>query len=140
MGIFGLVFLVVGLVLIGIGIALGLVACLAAVILLGLGIISSSFVVGLLSGKSSAGIRVFLLQCGLLVGIPAGAVCAWLGHSFITAYGDGLPILIYGALGGAVAGLIVALCLDFISFRLRTWASARIPARPGAPRALERSI
>ena len=139
MGLFGLVFIVVALVLIGIGLAIGLFACLAAAVLLGLGIISSSFLVGLRAGHPSAGIRAFFLQCGLLAGIPAGAVCAWLGHGFVTAYASDLPILLYGALGGALAGLIVALALDFVSRRLHTWLSTRVlPAPPRRPGFIER--
>ena len=78
----------VALVLIGVGLAIGLVACTLGGILVGLGVVSSSFIIGFRSGRSSAGIRAFLLQCGILAGIPAGAVCAWLAQSFFTAYGS----------------------------------------------------
>jgi hypothetical protein len=140
MALFGLVFLVVALVLIGIGIAVGLVASVIAVALLGLGVISSSFVIGIRTGRPAAGIRAFLLQCGLLAGIPAGAVCAWLAQTFFAAYGSGWPVLVYGALGGAVAGIVVALSLDFVSRRLHAWASARfLPSSSNAPHAIERS-
>jgi hypothetical protein len=134
MGLPGLIFLLVALVLIGIGIAIGLVACLFAALLVGLGIISSSFVIGFRSGRPEAGIRAFLLQCGILSGIPAGAVSAWLGYSFFTTHRDGWPILLSGALGGAIAGVIIALALDFVSRRLHTWASARLlPLSSKAP-------
>lgn len=126
MGLFGLVFLVVALVLIGIGIGIGTIACLIAAVLVGLGVISSSFFVAIRAGRPSAGIRAFLLQCGVLAGIPAGAVCAWLGQHFFAAVGGELPILVYGALGGALAGVIVALMLDFVSCRLSGWASTRV--------------
>jgi hypothetical protein len=126
MGLFCLVFLVVALLLIGIGIAIGTIACLVAAALVGLGVISSSFVVGVSSGRASAGFRAFLLQCGVLAGIPAGAVCAWLGHRFYIAAGSELPILFFGALGGALAGLIVAVMLDFVSGRLGSWATTRV--------------
>lgn len=126
MALFGLVFLVVALVLIGIGIVVGLVACALALVLLGLGVISSSFVIGIRMGRPAAGIRAFLLQCGILAGIPAGAVCAWLAQALFTAYGSGWPVFVYGALGGAVAGAIVALSLDFVSRRFHAWASARL--------------
>ena len=125
MALFGLVFLVVALVLMGVGIAVGLVGCAVAAVLLGLGVVSSSFVIGLRSGRPSVGIRALLLQCGILAGIPAGAVCAWLAQSFFAAYGSGWPVLVYGAVGGAVAGVLVALLLDFITRRLHLWASAR---------------
>ena len=138
MALFGLVFLVVALVLVGIGIAVGLVACGVASVLLGLGVISSSFVIGLRSGRPAIGVRVFLLQCGILAGIPAGAVCAWLAQSVFTAYGSGWPVLVYGALGGAFAGILVALSLDFISRRLRLWASVRfLPSSTTASHAIE---
>ena len=140
MALFGLIFLVVALVLIGVGVAVGLVACALAAALLGIGVISSSVVVGARSGRAAVGIRVFLLQCGILAGIPAGAVCAWLAQSFFEAYGSGWPVLVYGALGGAFAGVFVALFLDFISRRLHSWASARLlPSRSEPVHAIDRN-
>lgn len=141
MSLFGIVFLIVALILIGIGVAVGLVACALAAGLLGLGVVSSSFIIGLRARRPEAGIRAFLLQCGILAGVPAGAVCAWLAQAFFAAYGSGWPVFIYGALGGAVAGLVVALLLDFLFRRLQNWASARfLPPRPNAPRAIERNV
>jgi hypothetical protein len=133
MELFGLVFLVIGLFLIGVGVAVGLVACVLAAALLGFGVISSSVFVGLLSGRAATGVRVFLLQCGILAGIPAGAVCAGVAQSFFAAYGSGWPVLVYGAMGGAFAGLSVALLLDFISRRLQSWASMRLLPSHSAP-------
>ncbi|MGB8168999.1 MAG: hypothetical protein WCF18_15990 [Chthoniobacteraceae bacterium] len=125
MALFALVFFVVALVLIGVGVAVGLVGCVLAVMLLGLGVISSSAFIGLRSGRPGLGFRVFLLQCGLLAGIPAGAVCAWLAQSFFAAYGAGWPVLLYGALGGAFSGVLVALVIDFTARHLHVWASLR---------------
>src|ERR1044071_9876724 len=102
MALFGLVFLFVMLILIGIGVAVGLVLCLIAGILLSLGILSSSILIGLRSDNPSAGIRAFLLQCGVFAGIPVGAACAWLAQSFFETYGSGLPGLVFGAAGGGV--------------------------------------
>jgi hypothetical protein len=134
MGLFGLVFMVVALVLIGVGFAVGLVACLVATVLVTLGMISSSFVIGLRSGRPAVGIRVFLLQCGILAGIPAGALCAGLSQSFFAAYGSGWPVLVYGALGGAFAGLLVALSLDFIFRRAHRWTLMRLVHPQAFPR------
>lgn len=134
-----LIALVVGMILIGIGIAIGLVGCAIAAALLGVGVISSSVFVGLWSGRTRTGLRVFLLQCGLLAGIPAGAVCAWLGQSFLSAYGSGWPALVYGAIGGAFAGVVIALLLDLISRRLHSWAAQRlVPLRSRATHSLNR--
>ena len=124
---------VVAMILIGIGVAIGLVGCALAAALLGIGMISSSVFVGLRSGRPAAGIRVFLLQCGILAGIPAGAACAWLAQAFFAAYGSGWQVLAYGALGGAFAGLVIALLVDFISRRLQAWASQRLLPHPSNP-------
>jgi hypothetical protein len=125
MALFGLVFLVVALVLIGIGVAIGLVACAVAAALLGLGVISSSVFIGARSGRPATGVRAFLLQCGLLAGVPAGAVCAYLAKSLFEAFGNDWRVFVYGGIGGGVAGVIVALLLDFASRRLANWAAAR---------------
>ena len=134
MALFGLVFLVVALILIGVGIVLGLVLCAVTAVLVAVGIVSSSVVVGLFSRSSTAGVSAFLLQCGVLAGIPAGILCAWLAHSFFEAYGSGWPILVYGGLGGALGGIIIALLAAFIYRRLQTWAAGKLTlARGGRP-------
>lgn len=122
MALFALMFLVVALILIGVGIVVGLVACCIAAVLLGVGIISSSVVIGLLTRRPVAGVRAFLLQCALLAGIPSGILCAWLAHSIWSAAGPGWLISLYGA----VAGLVIALLLDFIFRRLHRRASAKL--------------
>ena len=126
MALFGLVFLVVTLILIGVGIVIGLVACCVAALLVGIGVVSFSVVVGLLRRSSAAGIRAFLLQCGVLAGIPAGILCAWLAHSVFEAYGRGWLVFFYSALGGALGGVIIALLVDFIFRRLHRWGAARL--------------
>ena len=126
MALFGLIFLFVMLVLIGVGIALGLVASVIAAVLVGLGVLSSSVVVGVLARRTSAGIRAFLLQCAVLFSIPAGVLCALLAHWIFSAPASVWLISLYGALGGAVAGVVIALLLDFIFRRLHRWASAKI--------------
>lgn len=131
MGLFGLVFLVVALILIGVGIVLGLVLCAVTALLVAVGVVSSSVVVGLFSRSSVAGVSAFLLQCGLLAGVPAGILCAWLAHSFFEAYGSGWPILIYGGLGGALGGIIIALLVGFVYRRLHTWAAAKLALARG---------
>jgi hypothetical protein len=124
----GLIACVFVLVMVGIGIGLGLVAAALAAVLLGFGVISSSVFVGVRSGRAGSGIRAFLLQIGVLVGIPAGAVCAWLGKSIFEAYSNlhGWTVLAYGAIGGAIAGVLVALMMNFIAGRISLWAGGRL--------------
>lgn len=126
MALFGLVFLVVALILIGVGIVVGLVACAVGAGLVGVGVVSSSVVIGLFSRSSSAGIRAFLLQCGVIAGIPAGILCAWLAYSIFQSYGTGWVVLLYGALGGAVGGIVIALLVDFIYRRIHVWTATKL--------------
>src|SRR2546423_15296269 len=126
MALFGLMFLVVALILIGVGIVVGLVVCGIAAVLFAVGIVSSSVIVGLLTRRPAAGIRAFLLQCAVLPGIPSGILCAWLAHAFLSAAGPGWLISMYGALGGALAGVVIALLLDFLFRRGHRWASAKL--------------
>jgi hypothetical protein len=121
-----LVVLFVALILIGVGIAAGLVAIGLAITLTGLGVISSSVFIGLRAGRTESAIRAFLLQCGILAGIPAGAVCAWILKHFSEVIGDGWMVPAYGALGGALAGLCIALIMDTISHRMHAWASKKL--------------
>ncbi len=130
MAVFALVFCVVALILVGIGIAIGLVASVVAAVLLSIGVISSSVFIGVRSGRAATGIRAFLVQCGILAGIPSGAICALLAKNFLEAYGQDTLVLVYGGLGGACAGLIIALLLDYVSRRTHAWASTRfLPQR-----------
>ena len=128
MALFGLIFLVVALILIGVGIVVGLVVCAVAAVLFALGVLSTSVVVGVLTRRPAAGVRAFLLQCALLAGIPSGILCAWLVHYTIAAAGPGWLISIYGGLAGAVAALIIALLLDFVFRRLHRWGTAKLAA------------
>ena len=127
---------IVCLILVGIGIAIGLVACGLLAALVMLGAVSTSLVVGIRNGRTADGIRMFLLLCGTIAGVPAGAVGALLARSLFAvavAGKDGdLPILIYGGIGGGLAGILIALALDQISRRLHAWASERFQSARGS--------
>lgn len=130
---FGVIFLVVALFLIGVGLAAGLVAVGLTLALMGFGILSSSILIGLQAGRTETGIRAFLLQCGVLAGIPAGAMCAWMMKHFSEHIGDGWMVPAYGAVGGAVAGLCIALTMDAISRRVHVWATQKMATLSSSP-------
>jgi hypothetical protein len=126
MSLISLLFAVVMLVLVGVGVGLGIVAGVLTIGLVAAGVLSSSVAMGLWRGKARAGIRTFVILCGVLSGIPAGMVCAWLAVKFSEQIDAGtVLILAVGGASGAVAGLIVALLFDFIAGRVQAHLSRR---------------
>ena len=125
MGLIGIIVLFIMLILVGIGIAIGVAAGLAATGLLGLGVISSSILVGLRTGKPSHGIRAFLLQCGLAAGISSGLLGAGLVELFLGT-GIGWPIYAGGAGIGVLVGVAVALIVDDNWRWIHSWAMRKI--------------
>ena len=121
-----IVFFVVALILIGIGIVIGLVGCGLAVMLIGLGMLSSSVLIGIRTKRPENAIRAFLIQCCVIGGIPAGAICALLLEQFSREIGNAWVVPMYGAIGGAVAGLVVALALDRISRWFHAWLMRKV--------------
>jgi len=126
MGIPGLIALLVMVVLIGVGIGIGLVACAIAAGLAMLGVVSSSVALGFLTKRPATAVRALLLQCGILAGIPAGAVTAWVGRSVLEHVDESWMIAVYGGIGGAFAGAMLALLLDYIFRRTHAWVEQRV--------------
>jgi len=122
----GLIMLLVMVVLIGAGIGIGLFACAIAAGLAMLGVVSSSVALGFLTKRPATAVRALLLQCGILAGIPAGAVTAWVGRSVLEHVDESWMIAVYGGIGGAFAGAMLALLLDFIFRRTHAWVEQRM--------------
>ncbi|MCX6852396.1 MAG: hypothetical protein NTY98_26195 [Verrucomicrobia bacterium] len=122
----GLIMLLVMVVLIGAGIGIGLFACAIAAGLAMLGVVSSSVALGFLTKRPATAVRALLLQCGILAGIPAGAVTAWVGRSVLEHVDESWMIAVYGGIGGAFAGALLALLLDFIFRRTHAWVEQRM--------------
>src|SRR6266550_895284 len=127
MGALGLLGAAVALILVGVGLAFGTLAAFLAVILVVAGVVSSSVAVGLLRGTARAGFRAFVVQCGVVAGVPAGMLSAWIASSVRHIMeADLFWILLVGAISGAVAGACVAMLFVFIVQRLGNWAGARL--------------
>ena len=126
MGIPGLIAMLVMIVLIGVGIGIGLFACMVAAALGMLGVVSSSVALGFFTKRPATAVRALLLQCGILAGIPAGAITAWVGRAFLEKVDESWMIAVYGGIGGAFAGALLALMLDFIFRRTHGWLEQRM--------------
>ncbi|MGV3658817.1 MAG: hypothetical protein ACO1TE_01495 [Prosthecobacter sp.] len=123
------------LVLVGVGIGVGLFACAIAAGLAGFGVISSSVALGFYTKRPATAVRALLLQFGILAGIPAGAVSAWVAHKMFHAFatwqgwtllGAEWKIPLFGGIGGAFAGAILALVLEFILRKTHAWVEGRV--------------
>lgn len=122
----GLIMLIVMVVLIGIGIGAGLFACAIAAGMVMLGVVSSSVALGFFTKRPATAMRALLLQCGVLAGIPAGAVTAWVGRAVLEKVDESWMIAVYGGIGGAFAGALLALMLDFILRRTHAWVEEKV--------------
>jgi hypothetical protein len=136
--IFSIFAIVIMCVLIGVGIVLGCVGVALVAALVAAGVLSSSVVVGIWRGRAQAGWRALFLQCGILAGIPAGMLCAWVGTQLWQQI-DGTLVVILGtgALAGAVGGAVIALFFDIIATRAHSWLAARIDRTRATPLSVE---
>ena len=117
------------LVLIGAGVVLGVVAVALTLGLVAAGVVSSSVMIGVWRGRAQAGLRAFLLQCGIVAGIPAGMLCAWVATTLWEQIsGTLVVVLASGGLAGALGGAVVALMFDFLAVRVHGWLAARLDA------------
>ncbi len=114
-------FFIILLILIGVGIAVGLVFCVVAAILLAAGVVSASAMIGIMRGSILAGFRVFIWQVGALAGMIAGIAVVAGVRFFLETWREGAGPWIGGALGGMAGGLLIALLIDFILRRLAGW-------------------
>ena len=125
--LFSLLGLAIALVLIGVGLVLGVVAAALTLGLVAAGVVSSSMMIGVWRGRAQAGLRAFLLQCGIFAGIPAGMLCAWGATSLWEEIsGTLIVVLAAGGLAGAIGGAVIALMFDFLAVRMHAWLGARI--------------
>jgi hypothetical protein len=112
---------VVFVLLLGIGLALGIVLCAVAGALAAFGILSSSVAIGFIRRSPASGVRALIIQVGALGGIPCGigAAClvSWLAHSqwSMTAR------LLVGGFCGLIGGIVVAWLFNFVWSKIAAW-------------------
>lgn len=100
------------LVLLGICFAIAAITAACLLVLVALGILSSSALIGVFRRKFSSGLRALHYQVCSAIALPVGAALAWLGVWLFDA-NDHLPIAFaIGALSGVCAGLTIAYILD----------------------------
>lgn len=124
MGFLAFFFLLAAVVMAGAGVILGLIACGVLGVLTTFGIVSSSLWIGFRKQRASAGVRAFLVQWAIVLGLPVGAALAWLAHALFSAFEGEGALLFCGALAGAAAAVAVALAGDAMLRQTARWFSA----------------
>ncbi len=106
--VFALFAIIVMLILIGMGLVLGFVACGLAAALVGLGMVSASAVYGLARQSPVAGFRALFLLCGAFGGLAAGVGVAYLVAWIMTQPVHHVATPLIGGFAGLTAGLLIA--------------------------------
>lgn len=79
-----------------------------------IGIVSASLLIGLYKRSLQAGFKSLLLITGSLLGIAFGLFILWLINLFLHLHMEGYQVLLVGAGGGLLGGLV----LGFITYRM----------------------
>ncbi len=122
-------FFAVMLILVGTGIVAAVVTLLAAAMLVGLGIISTSVAVGIVQRRARSGFRVFFLLCGAAGGVPAGIGTTMTVSWLFNLHFPWRWIIGGGAVCGAIAGLIVAAIFNFAWARIIDYLIRKVGQR-----------
>ena len=116
-------------VLIGAGIIVGLVCVACAGVFVGLGIVSSSALIAILSRRFSAGFRALHYQLSAAIALPCGISALWLGSSLCGVHLRNRYIFLAGSAIGIVAGICLAFILDwFVRFVYHRFTSKSEPS------------
>lgn len=114
LGIFALFAIVVLLLLVGAGIALGAVVLCAMAVCAAVGILTTSTIAGLVAKKPGVGVKVFFLQLGAAVGVVAGTGLALLAAWIIGVQGSRWFFAFIGAVLGLFAGATLAALFNLL--------------------------
>lgn len=129
MPIFGFILLLAFcLILFGIGVVIAAVTVAAVAGLLALGVISSSFMIGVTRKDPSTGVKVFILQATALLGAAGGAGLAFLAKLFFEFRLTLAQSLSLGTVSGLLAGLAVGIVVNLAWPRLIRYLRARMTA------------
>jgi hypothetical protein len=122
------------LVLIGVGIVLGLALVMLGLVLAGvaallvvLGIISTSSLVGVLSRRRGPAVTALFTQLGALAGAPVGVAVFWLFRQLADLSQISLTwTVIGGGIGGLLGGTAVGWLFSLALRRVYRWAEQRL--------------
>lgn len=104
--------ILITLVVIGICLAVAAITAFCLLVLVALGILSTSALTGIVRHKFSSGLRALHYQVCAAIALPVGAALAWLAVRLFDSPSHLPAALAIGALSGICAGLTIAHILD----------------------------
>ncbi|HVE15284.1 MAG TPA: hypothetical protein VNB29_01045 [Chthoniobacterales bacterium] len=123
MPFFGLIFLIVALILVGAGFAIGAGVFAVACMAVAFGMVSTSMASGILQRKLSTAFRVFFYELCIISFMTAGVALSWPLSAFLDLSISPVALLMIGSLSGLAVGLTFGLLhswmIDLISRNLR---------------------
>ena len=135
LGIFALIMVVGMLLLIGVGIALGVIAVIVLCLLTFFGMISSSVIFGFLKKNPASAFRMLFLQLGALIGLFCG-IAGTLLASWIIDF-DWKEYALYGCFAGIIGGLFLAWLFNSLCSRMHGVMTIRYEGRRGDVKVIE---
>ncbi len=121
LALMALLAILVMLIMLCICLALAVIAAICILILVALGIISTSALTGILRRKFSSGLRAFHYQACAAIAVAAGAGLAYI-VSHLMNQPENLPAtLAVGAAAGVCAGLAIAYIMDRAASAAISW-------------------
>lgn len=128
-GIAILVMVVACLLLVGLGLAGGIIISALAGALTVFGILSSSVALGLIRRSPASGFRALFVQVGAVAGIPCGIGAMWLVAWVAAIHWSIATRLLVGGVCGMLCGVAVALLFNFAWGRAVAWLLGRYERR-----------
>lgn len=125
-----IIMVVVFMLLLGMGLAAGIIVFALAGALAAFGILSSSAAVGFVRRSPASGFRALFLQLGAAAGIPCGIAGTWLVLSVAHNHWSLAAQLLVGGTAGLLCGVLVAWLFNFAWCKAGAWILARYDRQP----------
>ncbi len=129
LALFAIIFFLICLILFGIGIVIGIFLVALVSILVMVGILSSSVVIGFVQRRMGGAFTAFFVQFGAAMGVPSGVLFLGL-LALLLRWPIGLGLtLVWGGLAGLLSGALIGLLLSLVCRWSYQWLARLIQTK-----------